>query len=91
MQGYTVGVREFKARLSHYIREIQAGHTITVTDRGRPVGYLVPATTDLQSRLQAMQNAGLLHWSGHKPKLGNPVGRLKVQNSLTQIISEMRE
>ena len=91
MENRTVGVRELKARLSYYMHEVKAGHTITVTDRGQPVGYLVPAATELHARLQAIQNAGLLRWSGAKPKLGHPVGRLKPQIDLTQIISENRE
>jgi len=30
-----VGIRELKARLSHYLDRAQAGETIVVTDRGR--------------------------------------------------------
>lgn len=36
-----VGIREFKARLSHYISEAQSGNDVVVTDRGRPVVRLV--------------------------------------------------
>ena len=35
-----VGVRELKARLSRYLREVQAGEVILVTDRGRVVAEL---------------------------------------------------
>lgn len=38
----TVGIAELKARLSHYLREVRAGRTVTVLDRGRPVARLVP-------------------------------------------------
>lgn len=37
-----VGVRELKARLSHYIELVQGGETIVVTSRGRGVAQLVP-------------------------------------------------
>ncbi|MHC4236478.1 MAG: type II toxin-antitoxin system Phd/YefM family antitoxin, partial [Planctomycetota bacterium] len=43
-----VGVRELKAHLSRYLREVQAGEVILVTDRGRVVAELRvpgPATT----------------------------------------------
>jgi antitoxin (DNA-binding transcriptional repressor) of toxin-antitoxin stability system len=35
-----IGVRELKARLSRYLREVQAGEVILVTDRGRVVAEL---------------------------------------------------
>ena len=91
MNAYTVGVRELKARLSYYVREMKAGRTITVTERGKAVGYLMPAKTNLDDRLEAMRDAGLLSWSGKRPKLSRPTVRLKGGRSLTDIISENRE
>lgn len=35
-----VGIRELKARLSRYLRDVQAGDVILVTDRGRVVAEL---------------------------------------------------
>jgi prevent-host-death family protein len=37
-----IGIRELRQRASHYLREVQAGESIEVTDRGRPVARLVP-------------------------------------------------
>jgi prevent-host-death family protein len=37
----TVGVRELKARLSHYLELARKGEEILVTSRGRPVARLV--------------------------------------------------
>jgi prevent-host-death family protein len=36
------GIRELKARLSMYLREVQAGEVILVTDRGRVVAEVRP-------------------------------------------------
>jgi prevent-host-death family protein len=36
-----VGVRELKAKLSEYLSQAAAGHSVTVTDRGRPIARLV--------------------------------------------------
>ena len=36
----TVGVRDLKARLSQFLKEVQRGETILVTDRGRVVAEL---------------------------------------------------
>lgn len=37
-----VGIREFKARLSDYLRRSQAGEEVRITDRGTPRWKLVP-------------------------------------------------
>lgn len=38
----TAGVREFKAHLSGYLREVAAGETLLVTDRGRVIAEVRP-------------------------------------------------
>lgn len=56
-----VGVRELKAQLSRYLRDVQAGETVLVTDRGRVIaelrapGSAAPAAeTDLERRLRRL-------------------------------------
>ena len=41
----TVGVRELKNNLSHYLREVKRGKPITITERGQSVAILMPACT----------------------------------------------
>lgn len=38
----TVGIRELRQRASELLRRVEAGETIEVTDRGRPVAVLAP-------------------------------------------------
>jgi prevent-host-death family protein len=38
----TVGVRELRQRASELLRRVEAGETIQVTDRGRPIAVLAP-------------------------------------------------
>jgi prevent-host-death family protein len=38
----SVGVRELRQRASELLRRVQAGESIQVTDRGRPVAILSP-------------------------------------------------
>ncbi|SOJ53623.1 Antitoxin VapB46 [Mycobacterium simulans] len=38
----TVGVRELRQRASELLRRVEAGETIEITDRGRPVALLSP-------------------------------------------------
>lgn len=38
----TAAVAELKDRLSHYLRLVAKGETVTVLDRGRPVAQITP-------------------------------------------------
>ena len=38
----SVGIRELRQRASELIRRVEAGETVEITDRGRPVAVLVP-------------------------------------------------
>jgi antitoxin (DNA-binding transcriptional repressor) of toxin-antitoxin stability system len=49
-----VGVRDLKANLSRYLREVQSGEVVLVTDRGRVVAELraAPATAQAESEVE---------------------------------------
>jgi len=66
MSNPTVSIRELKSRLSHYLRLTRSGETLVITDRGVPVGRLVPIEQTLESRLDAMRESGMLRWSGRR-------------------------
>ena len=38
----SVGIREAKIYLSHLMKKVQQGMEIVITDRGKPVGKIVP-------------------------------------------------
>ncbi len=58
----TVGIRELRDRLSHYLREVElTGESVTVTDHGRPIAELVPVAAPVGSRLDQLIAAGLAH------------------------------
>lgn len=38
----SIGVRELRQQASRHLRAVQAGETIRVTDRGKPVAMIVP-------------------------------------------------
>ncbi|MHB2020983.1 MAG: type II toxin-antitoxin system Phd/YefM family antitoxin [Candidatus Xenobia bacterium] len=57
------GVREVKAHLSTLLKEVQRGREILITDRGRPVGKLVPVGAQdltLSARLEHLTRLGWL-------------------------------
>ena len=40
-----VGVRALRDGLSRHLAEVRNGHTVTVTDHGRPIARIVPVET----------------------------------------------
>ena len=65
----TIGVREFKARLSHHLKRVRAGHGLIVTHRGRPVASIQPvdAPRDMDwVRVLVAEGKGT--WGTGKPK-----------------------
>ena len=57
------GIREAKARLSELLRDVQAGREWIITERGKPVARLVPASAPrgpLEDRLKRLEEAGVV-------------------------------
>ena len=91
MSEMTVGVRELKARLSEYLREIKNGQTVVITEHGKAVARLMPVAQSLDERLQALVTAGLAEWSGQP--LARVTGRPRVRGAKTvaDLLIEDRE
>ena len=73
----TVGVRDLKSRLTHYLRLIKAGEGLIVTERGKPVASMRPlnGTETLagpEERLAALAKQGLV-------RLPSKTGRFDLQ------------
>ena len=59
----SVGVREAKINLSKLLKSVIRGQEVVITDRGKPVGRLVPIPQDqlsLAERIGRMEEQGLL-------------------------------
>lgn len=52
----TIGVRELRQQASQHLRAVEAGESVTVTDRGVPVARLVPVSS-LETHLEASLRA----------------------------------
>ena len=48
-----VGVAELKAQLSRYLREVEAGAEVEVTDRNRPIARIVPVPAGARVTVQS--------------------------------------
>jgi prevent-host-death family protein len=86
-----VGVRDLKARLSEYLRQVSQGQTVIITDHGRPVGRLTPVDQPLDERLKALQDAGMVAWNGQKLKSVMPAAVNRSDQQVSDILVEMRE
>jgi prevent-host-death family protein len=67
----TATVSKLKASLSAYLRRVKAGEEVLVTERGRPVAKLSPATSPetFTLHLAEMERQGLIKvGSGRLPK-----------------------
>jgi len=64
----TIGIRDLKTHLSHYLREVRTGSVFIVTDRNRPVARIEPIqsrkTDDLQKLMLELRESGELEWDG---------------------------
>jgi prevent-host-death family protein len=68
------GVRNPKDHLSDYLRRVQRGARVVITDRGRAVATLVgPPEQEAEDVGWSLVRLGLGAWSGGKPRgLANP-------------------
>src|SRR5207245_9379782 len=62
----SIGVRELRQQASRYLREVERGEAIEVTDRGRPVARLVPIA-------RSSRVADLLATGQVSPSTGDPL------------------
>lgn len=76
MSDSTVSIRELKSRLSHYLRLARGGESMVITDRGVPVGRLVPIEQTLERRLETLRESGMLRWSGRRLARRKPTVRI---------------
>ena len=86
-----VSIRELKSRLSHYLRLTRKGESVVITDRGVPIGRIVPIGQDLDQRLTAMRESGQAQWSGRKLRARAPVVKVRGRGSVAALLVEDRE
>ncbi|MDH3525690.1 MAG: type II toxin-antitoxin system prevent-host-death family antitoxin [Acidobacteriota bacterium] len=83
-----VGIRELRQNLSVYVRRLRAGQRFEVTDRGQPVGYLVPLK-EPSSAIGRLVASGLASSpEGDLEDLGMPLE--SPRKSLSEALAETR-
>ena len=86
-----VGIRELRQNLSVYLRRIEAGETLEVTERGKPVALLTPLP-GRQSILDRLIAEGHAH-PAKRPygRLGPALPAIPGAKPLSEILQELRD
>ena len=86
-----VGVRELRQNLSVYLRRIEAGETLEVTERGQPVARLTPLPPQHLGALERLiaEGRAIPATSGNLAEIGQPP-EIGPGPTLSDILAVMR-
>jgi prevent-host-death family protein len=87
----SIGIRELKARLSEYVRDVKRGATIIITEHGRRVARLVPEAHSLDERLEILKDAGVVQWSGRRLGAPRPAVPSQGKRTVASLVVENRK
>lgn len=90
MRERRIGIQDLKSKLSEYIRDVEAGATIVITDHGRQVARLVPETGSLEQRLAVLRTTGAIIWNERRLGVTKPEVRARGGSSVSDIAIENR-
>jgi len=85
------GIRDLKIHLSSYLRQVEAGRTVIITRRGKPIGRIVPVTQSTEAQLDALSQAGLIAWNKQKLQPLAPVAQARGERTVADLLLENRE
>jgi prevent-host-death family protein len=85
-----VGIRELRQNASEYVRRAEAGETIEVTDRGRPVARLSPMPKGESILDRLIAEGKVTPATADLYDLGPPLPPTPGKRPLSEILDEMR-
>jgi prevent-host-death family protein len=90
-----ISIRELKAHLTRYLRDLQSGKQITVTRRGKPVAVITSIDEGepdrVQRKLKELEAQGVLRAGIGKPKALRPRVELRGEGpTLSEMVLEDR-
>jgi prevent-host-death family protein len=86
-----IGIRELRQNASEYVRAAEAGETIEVTDRGRPVARLAPLPKGESLIDRLIAEGKMTPATGDWRALPPPAPPTPGARPLSEVIDEMRE
>ena len=90
MDDTKVGIRDLKTNLSKYMRLVKAGAVLVITERGRPIGRLLPYDPDSEDRLVDFVRSGLASWNGQALSPREPFAETHAGASVSDLLVEDR-
>ena len=84
-----VGVKELRSNLRRYLETAQRGEEVTVTERGRPVARIVPASG--RSRYEELVANGTITPAQRPKQPSEAYPRILADVSLSDIVLEQRK
>jgi prevent-host-death family protein len=88
-----VGARELKNRFGHYLRQVKAGETVHVTDRGKIVAELrpsSPAKTGEEGALRQLEAEGVVTLGAGRHRDFRPYPVIRGKKLASRMIIEDR-
>lgn len=87
-QSTEIGIRELRDHLSSYLKLVQNGTEVLVTDRGRPVARIVSA--EHEDRLQELTRRGLVTPPERPKEKLSPDELVRATGSVSDLVKEQR-
>jgi prevent-host-death family protein len=87
----TVEIRELRTRLGSYLRRVKSGGTLVITERGKPIGRMMPIALSVHARTHELMRAGLVAWSGRKLASTKRSPSTRGKRSVAEVLLENRE
>jgi prevent-host-death family protein len=80
-----VDLRELKNKLSEYLNRVKAGQIIVITERGKPIGQILPINKYMDER------SGDIEWDGKKLKHYKPLAVNRGDRQVSDLVVEDRQ
>ena len=85
----SVGIRELKRSISSYLRDVQSGERILITDRKKPLAVITAIDNDQENEMiKQLADTGMAYWTGGKPR--GAVPRIRSKKSMSEAVLEDR-
>ena len=85
----SVGIRELKRSISSYLRDVQSGERILITDRKKPLAIIIAVDNEQENEMiKQLADTGLVYWTGGKPS--GAVPRIRSRKSVSDAVLEDR-
>jgi prevent-host-death family protein len=86
-----VTITELKTHLGTYLGHVKMGSTLVLTERGKPIGRIVPIKPTVEAQMQELRRTGLVAWSGRKLNPIDPVAQTRGAQTVADLLLEDRE